>query len=92
VGWLFLLPPLLALGLVVAASIQPVQFGSVVLASEWVQSPGSGWKVKTRRVSPTDSATIHNHEYQITGEGPACVFSFGDWVWTIGWFQGERQE
>lgn len=93
--WLLLVPPGLALGLLLAAAFQPLQIGPLVLAADVERAPGFGWRSRFASVSRPPSPAIPLHvrgqDYVLTGGGQVFALGLGDWVCGALWFHGHRQ-
>ena len=88
--WLLLLPPLLAFALLLAASFQPLEFGSLVVVAQLFRSSDTAWEVKARPAAHFVRNEFHGRTYTATGDGWAYVFQCGNWVYGMGWFFGHH--
>lgn len=96
-AWLLLFPPALGLALLLAAGIQPLQFGPYVLTSAVAHSPGLDWPCNYVHLepptasNPPTSVELSGQPYAITGEARALNFGLGDYGGTLFWFHGHRE-
>lgn len=96
-AWLLLLPPALGLALLLAAGIQPLQFGPYVLTSAVAHSPGLDWTCNYVHLepptasNPPTSVELSGQPYAITGEAHALNFGLGDYGGWVVWFRGHRE-
>jgi len=90
--WLLLVPPVLALILLVAAGIQPLQLGPYVLVVAAEHHPGFGWKPMYFPVPNTSpgahSTSVNGRDCVIIGEGQLFALGLGDWAAGVLWFRG----
>ena len=92
--WLLLLPPGLALGLLLAAALQPLQVGPFVLVVAAAPASGFGWGPRCLPLAGPPAPTptrFRGQNYVLTGEGQELVLGLGDWACGVIWFHGHRQ-
>lgn len=93
--WLLLVPPLLGLGMLTAAAVQPLQLGPYVVFVDVQPSQGFGWGPRALTVPGPlpgwSTLPIRNQSYVITGGGRAFALGFGDWLCGAAWFRGHRK-
>jgi len=93
--WLLLVPPVLALLLLAAATIRPVELGRHMLVVGFARRPGFGWTVRSTPgpgpLSRGITMRMRDHNYRIYGGGRNSVLGLGDWVCFISWIRGHRE-
>lgn len=91
--WLLLVPPTLAVTLLLTAAVQPLQIGPYVLLCAALHSPGSGWRPVADHLPASRAATpftFRNQTYRVTGEAWLAGLNLGDWQCGIVCFHGHR--
>jgi hypothetical protein len=92
--WLLLVPPMLGLLVLVAAAVQPVQFGRHMLVVGLVHWRGFGWTFRSnqgpRPTSRAVSVRYKNRVYRVY-EGQNCALGMGDWICVLSWIRGHRE-
>lgn len=98
-AWLLLFPLALGLALLLAAGIQPLQFGPYVLTTAATRAPGIGWRCDYDQLEsppvnknyPPTAIELSGQPYVITGEARALIFGLGDYGGWVVWFRGHRE-
>ena len=94
-GWLWwCFIPALTLTLLVAAAVQPLQFGPLVVYAGVLHEQGRGWKSALVDVTPArlgSVANIHGQNYLVLGGGKLGLLAAADWACYIHVFRGQRK-
>ena len=90
--YLLLVPPLLLIGLLVAALVRPIElhFGPIVFLVLTVRNNGGGSGFISRRIPVGERPEVEGHSYTVTGEGWAGAVALGRHAIGIGSFRGHR--
>jgi hypothetical protein len=92
--YLFLVPPLFLLGLLVYALFRPLElrFGPVIVLAATVPALG-GPPGAVQKPLPKGQTIngVDGREYRVTGSGTATAFTAGDRFFAVAWFQGHRK-
>lgn len=93
--WLLLMAPFVAVLLLAAAAIHPLQLGPYLLTVRADRMPGVGWRTiqlnSRPPTSPAPPVRYRGHDYVITGASHGLALGAGDWYSSVILVQAHRR-